>query len=67
MWVWALSFTVLGVIPEHGYLTKYQTRAECEASLIAMKREYLQKGKNIVGTCTMVLKNNSNPVDKKSK
>lgn len=55
-WVWALTFTVLGAVPEHGTMTKYPTRKDCEESLQALKADYRQKGKNLVGSCTLILK-----------
>lgn len=54
--VWVLSFTVLGVNPEHGSLAKYETKESCEQMLEQYKKDYKEKKKNIVGSCKLVLK-----------
>ena len=55
-WVWVLTFTVLGSVPEHGNIAKFQTRAECEERLQAMKQEAKQGRKQLVGSCQLTLR-----------
>lgn len=50
-WVWVLSITVLGSNPEHIRMAKYETKQECQQNLIARRKEYEAKGKEIVGHC----------------
>ena len=54
-WIWALTFTVLGPVPEHGSLVKYSSRTECEQALVALKQQKKTENKAIVGTCTQRL------------
>ena len=54
--VWVLTFTILGVNPEHKSFAKYTTKQECERALEETKAEYKAKKKNISGTCIMSLK-----------
>ena len=54
--VWVLSFTVLGVIPEHKTFAKYNTKQECEQALVQTREEYKSQKKKIVGSCTMTIK-----------
>ena len=50
-WVWVLSFTVLGSKPEHGQVSKFQTKQECQQALILKKQELESAGKQVVATC----------------
>ena len=54
--VWVLSFTVLGVIPEHKTFAKYNTKQECEQALAQIKEEYNNQKKKIAATCTLTIK-----------
>ena len=57
VWVWVLSYTILGTNPEHGVISKYTSQAECQQTLAAMREERRARtGQQIVGTCTQVLK-----------
>ena len=56
IWVWVLSYTILGSLPEHGTISKYSTQAECLQSLEAMKQDRRSRGQQVVGTCRQVLK-----------
>ena len=56
VWVWVLSYTVLGSNPEHHTIGKYQTQQECEQVLALMKEEKKQQKKKIVGFCHQTLK-----------
>ena len=56
VWVWVLTYTILGSQPQHGTISKYSTQNECEASLAAMKSEQRARGLQLVGTCRQVLK-----------
>lgn len=56
VWVWVLSYTVLGSNPEHHTIGKFQTRPECEQTLKLMKEEMKQKNKKIAGSCHQTLK-----------
>ncbi len=51
MWVWVLSFTILGTSPEHGRVTRYETKTECINALKLKVREESDKGKILVGSC----------------
>lgn len=51
MWVWVLTFTILGSKPEHGQIAKFATKPECQQALIAKKQESEQRGKELVGAC----------------
>ena len=51
MWVWVLSFTILGTTPEHGRVAKYETKAECINALKLKVIEASDKGKILVGSC----------------
>jgi hypothetical protein len=54
--IWVLSFTVLGPVPEYKTFAKYQTKQECEQALEQSKAEYKTKKKVIVGSCTLTMK-----------
>jgi hypothetical protein len=54
--VWVLSFTVLGVTPEHKSFAKYKTKQECDQALEQTKLEYKAKKKHIAGSCTLTMK-----------
>lgn len=56
IWVWVLTYTVLGVNPEHRTFSKYETQQECEQALISLKQEKKLQNKNIVGSCVLTLK-----------
>lgn len=56
VWVWVLSYTILGVNPEHHVFSKYQTQAECESALKSIKEEKKKQNKNVVGSCYQALK-----------
>ena len=56
IFVWVLSFTVLGANPEYREFAKYTTKQECEEALIQFKKEYQEKKKNIAGSCKLVMK-----------
>jgi len=51
MWVWILSFTVLGSNPDHGRIAKFETKQQCLQALQAKKEEERLKGKEVVGKC----------------
>jgi len=53
--VWVLSFTVLGVTPEHGSIAKFPNRQECEQALKAKKEEAVLSKKTLSGSCTVRL------------
>lgn len=55
-WVWVLSFSVLGPVPESGEMAKYKTQAECEQAREIKREEYRAKNKRIVATCTQSTK-----------
>ena len=55
-WTWMLTFTILGSVPEHGTIAKFSNRAECEERLQAMKQEAKQDRKQLVGSCSLVIK-----------
>ena len=57
IWVWVLTYTVLGANPEHHTLSKYQTKEECELSLKAIKDEGKAQRKSIVGSCKQAMSN----------
>ena len=51
MWVWVLSFTILGSAPEHGKIAKFETQHECLRALADKKIQEAAKKKELVGTC----------------
>lgn len=51
MWVWVLTFTILGSKPEHGQIAKFETRQECQRALTVKKQEVNQQGRELVGSC----------------
>lgn len=51
MWVWVLSFTILGSVPEHGKIAKFQTQQECQRALVDKKLQEETKKREVVGTC----------------
>ena len=57
-WVWALYFSVLGPMPEHGAFYKYSSQEECQRALVALKQEKKAQNKTVVGSCQQVLKDN---------
>ena len=56
IWVWVLTYTVLGAEPEHNTIAKYSTQPECQQSLDALREERRSRGQHIVGSCRQVLK-----------
>ena len=54
--VWVLTFTVLGVNPEHKAFPKYPSKQECEQALVQTRAEYKAKNKHIAGACTLIIK-----------
>ena len=56
MWIWVLTYTILGTTPEHGSIAKFQTRQECEQRLQEMRTDAKLERKQIVGSCTLVLR-----------
>jgi len=50
-WIWVATFTVLGSTPEHVTFGAYETRSQCIEALEQRRREYLQRNKEIAGTC----------------
>lgn len=59
-WVWMLTFTILGSVPEHGTIAKFQTRSECEERLQAMRKDAQQEGKKLVGACSLLIQTTKN-------
>lgn len=55
-WVWVLTFTVLGSSPEHGVISKFTTREECNQALVQLKEEKKKHNKNLIGSCNLTLK-----------
>ncbi len=55
-WIWALSFSVLGPVPESGTFYKYSSQEECQRALTALKQEKKAQNKILVGSCQLVLK-----------
>ena len=53
--VWVLSFTVLGVVPEHGNIAKFLDKKACEQALDVKKKELSLIKKQVVGTCNLKL------------
>lgn len=51
MWVWVLTFTILGTKPEHGQIAKFETKQDCHRALILKRQEAEQRGRELVGTC----------------
>lgn len=51
MWIWILSITVLGSNPEHLKIAKFETKQDCQIALLAKRKEYEAKRKEIVGQC----------------
>lgn len=51
MWVWVLSFTILGSKPEHGQIAKFETKQECLQAFELKKQDANLKGKELVGRC----------------
>lgn len=49
--VWVVSFSVLGTVPEHGTFGTFGTKAECLQALEQKKQQMQQQKKDIVGTC----------------
>lgn len=56
IWVWVLSYSILGANPEHHTITKYQDKQECTKALESIKQEHLAKKKQIVGSCKLMLR-----------
>lgn len=59
-YIWVLSFTVIGIAPEHHTITKYQDKQECIKALESIKQEHLAKKKQVVGSCKLTLRDLSN-------
>lgn len=55
-WIWVLTFTILGSTPEHGTISKFNSRTDCEERLKVMKQEANQDRKQLVGSCSLVIK-----------
>lgn len=51
MWIWVLSFTILGSNPEHGQIAKFDTKQECQIALVQLVAEEQSKGKQVVAKC----------------
>ena len=51
MWVWVLSFSILGSKPEHGQIAKFETKQECIRALDQKKQEAMSRGRELVGRC----------------
>lgn len=51
MFIWVLSFSVLGSIPHSGELAKYKTKEECQQALVSIQQEYQSKNKKIAASC----------------
>lgn len=51
VWVWVVSFSVLGSVPEHGTFGQFETKSDCQAALENRRTEMLRRNKEIVGTC----------------
>ena len=58
--IWVLSFTILGPIPQHKTFDKYETKEACQQALQAAREQLKSEGKNIVGTCSLMLKSPQN-------
>lgn len=56
VYVWVLTYTVLGSNPEHRSFDKYQTREECVQALAGIRQQKKEEGKKIAGECKLVLK-----------
>lgn len=50
-WIWVLVFSVLGSTPEHGQISIFKTKQECEVAIIVLKQDYKSKNKEVVATC----------------
>lgn len=55
-WVWVVSFSVLGSVPEHGTFGAFLTKPECEQALFQKRLQMQQQNKSIVGTCYVTQK-----------
>lgn len=53
--VWVLSFTVLGIVPEHGSIAKYSDKQSCEEALKIKKQEARAEKKQLAGACNLRL------------
>jgi hypothetical protein len=51
MWIWVLSFTILGSQPEHGQIAKFETKQQCQIALTQKKQQEAAKGRELVGSC----------------
>ena len=56
VFVWVLSFTILGATPEHKEFAKYPTKEECEKTLAETKAQYQEKKQKIAGSCKLIMK-----------
>lgn len=56
VWVWVLTYTILGAAPEHGTISKFQTQSECQMALQSLKEERKLRKQAVVGSCHRVLK-----------
>lgn len=61
MWIWVLSFTVLGTNPEHGRIAKFETKQECHQALLAKQQQIQQSGRSLVGSCHLTRQDSRNP------
>lgn len=51
VWVWVATLTVLGSTPEHVTFGNFSTKIECQRALEQRRLDYLQRKKEIAGTC----------------
>lgn len=51
MWVWVLSFSILGSKPEHGQIAKFETKQECLRALDQKTQDAIRQGRELVGRC----------------
>lgn len=56
MWIWVLTFTILGINPQNGQEARFKTKQDCLNALALKKQEAIQQGKEIIGTCYLIKK-----------
>jgi hypothetical protein len=51
LWIWVLTFTILGSNPEHGQIAKFETKQECQIALQNKINQERLKGRETAATC----------------
>ena len=55
-YAWVLTISVLGNPPVHKTFDKYSDQQSCLQALQAARQQYKAEGRQIIGACTLTLK-----------